>query len=130
MPEGTNAQRQVAGINKIQTRIGNNRKNGISVSLGVVRTLVKMIPAEMERVIYLDAFFSNNVSIFDDLDVAYIISDWLAISQQEFILGVVWKTLKYVSGSYGPVGIFNPDLKGGIVTRLWVVDNSFSVAVD
>ena len=75
MPEDANAKRHIPGIDKIQTCIGNNGKNSVFVSLGVVRALVKMVSAKVERVIYLDAFFCNNVSIFDDLNVTYVIPD-------------------------------------------------------
>ena len=132
MPEDTDTKHQISGIDKIQACIGNDGKNSVSVCLGVIRTLVKMISTKVERVIYFDGFFSNNVSIFNNLDVTYIIADGFVISQQEFIFGVAvaWKTLKGVLGSYGTVGVFNPDLKGWIVTRLRVVDNGFTVAVD
>ena len=67
VPDDAEAKHPVAGINDVQSRIGNDLQNGVLHGLVVVRTLVKMIAAEVQRVVDLDVFFGNNLIIFDNL---------------------------------------------------------------
>src|SRR4030042_396695 len=95
----------------------------------IIRTLIKMIPAEMQRVIYLYSFLSNNISIPDDLDITNIIPDWLVIPKQESILriNIIRIAFKNISGGYRAVDLFYPDFKSWIEAASWVVDNGFFV---
>jgi hypothetical protein len=67
MPENSCAKHNVSGINDRQARVGNDHKNSVLAGLVVIRMLVKMVSAELKRMIYFDVFLGNNFVVFNYL---------------------------------------------------------------
>ncbi len=76
MPDDTEAEHPIAGINDVQACIGNDLENCILPGFVVIRTLVKMVSAEVQRVINFNVFLGYDVAfLVDYLKLAYIVAD-------------------------------------------------------
>ena len=58
MPEDADAEHPVAGIDGGQAGVGSDLQYGVLAGFSVIGTLVKMVSAEVERVVYFDVLFS------------------------------------------------------------------------
>ena len=75
MPENTDAKHKVPGIDEVKACVGNDRENSILAGISVVRMLVKMVSAEVQRMIDLDVFLGEDFAVFNDLQLTYVIAD-------------------------------------------------------
>ena len=132
MPEDTDAEHPVAGIDHTKTRIGNDHKNGILAGLSVVLMLIEMVSAEVQRMVYFDVLFSGHLVVLNYPEPAYIIADNSAIAQRKFIFrtSMSAEPLENVFGSYLTLGGCNLDLQCRINAGLWVVDNCAASVLD
>ena len=80
VPEDSDTEHPVAGIDHTQARIGNDHKNSVLAGLGIVRMLIKMVSAEVQRMVHFDVLFSNDFLVFDDFQPAYVIANNSAIA--------------------------------------------------
>ena len=80
MPENAYTKHQVSGIDKVQASIGNDHENSVLAGLSVIRMLVKMVPPEVERVVYFDVLLGNNFVVFNNLQLTYVLPDYSLVT--------------------------------------------------
>jgi len=132
MPEDTDAEHPVAGIDHSQAGIGNDHKNGVLAGLSVIILLIEMVSAEAKGMVYFDVLFGNHLVVLNYPQSAYIIANNSAIAQRKFIFrpSMSAESLEDVFGSYLTLRGCNLDLQCRINAGLWVVDNFSAPLLD
>ena len=82
--------------------------------------LMEIVAAEMEGVINFHIFLSDRFAILSNNQSTYVIADYTAVREQEFVLwaGMAGGAFKDVSVNCCAIGVFNPDFECGIVAGI------------